>query len=170
MDVIRRILGGLFAVIGTYYCVLSALTLVRLPRVTARWIERSGDPDFKYDYDLFTMWIAVGAVLVGAFGFRTALRGIAAARGGRDSWLALAIGAPFLHWFWFLYRTIGNGVLDRGAQAIALRNDGLRFGAICIAYVVVWLVMRDRNPARRPSSNWMRPTAAGQTANSVWTE
>ena len=29
MDIIRRCLGGLFAMLGAYYCVLSALTFVR---------------------------------------------------------------------------------------------------------------------------------------------
>jgi hypothetical protein len=161
MDIIRRILGSLFALLGTYYCVLSVLTLVRLPSVTARWIQQSGDPDFKYDYQMFMLWIAVGAVLVGMFGFSTAVKGVVAARGGRGSWLVLAIAAPFLHWFWFLYRIVGSGVLDRWAQAGALRSDGLRFGAICGTYVAMWIIMRYRNPARRPTDNRPQPTTVG---------
>ncbi len=120
---------------------------MRLPSVTARWIQQSGDPDFKYDDDMFMLWIAVGAVLVGVFGYRTAMKGVATARGSRDSWLALAIGAPFLHWFWFLYRTVGSGVLDRAAQASAQRNNGLRFGTICMAYLAMWIAMRYRSAA-----------------------
>jgi hypothetical protein len=161
MDIIRRTLGGLFATLGMYYCVLSVLTLVRLPSVTAHWIQRSGDPDFKYDYSIFMLWIAVGAVLVGVFGYRTAVKGVAAIHGSRDTWLGLAIAAPFLHWFWFLYRTVGNGVLDRAAQAAAQRHNGLRFGTICIAYLVMWIVMRDRTPAKRPANHGMQPTAVG---------
>ena len=147
MDIIRKSLGGLFALLGMYYGVLSVLTLARLPSVTARWIQRSGDPDFKYDYRMFMLWIAVAAVLVGAFGCITAVKGVAAARGARDSWLALAIGAPLLHWFWFLYRTVGNGVLERAAQATALRHNGLRFGAICVTYLVMWIIMRHPDAA-----------------------
>jgi hypothetical protein len=147
--------------LGTYYCVLSALTLVRLPGVTARWIQRSGDPDFRYDHGMFMLWIAVGAALVGVFGYRTAMKGVAAARGSRDSWLALAIGAPFLHGFWFLYRTVGNGLLDRAAQASAQRNNGLRFGTICMAYLVMWIVTRNRTATTGRASNRTQPAAVG---------
>jgi hypothetical protein len=142
--------------------------LVRLPNVTARWIQRSGDPDFKYDDHMFMLWIAVGAVLVGVFGYRTALKGLAAARGSRDSWLALAIGAPILHWFWFLYRTIGSGVLDPAAQASAQRNNGLRFGTICMAYLAMWIVMRYRNSANRPASPGLHQTAAPAIESGRW--
>jgi multisubunit Na+/H+ antiporter MnhG subunit len=161
VDIIRKILGGLFAMLGSYYCVLGVLTLVRLPSVTARWILRSGDPDFKYDDGMFMLWIAVGAVLVGVFGYRTAIKGVATARGGRDSWLALAIGAPLLHWFWFLYRTVGNGVLDRAAQASAQRTNGLRFGTICIAYLAMWIVTRSPTAEVGPANDRMQPTALG---------
>jgi hypothetical protein len=159
MDAIRKTLGALFAILGAYYCVLSVLTLATLPGVTAQWIQRSGDPDFKYDYRTFMVWIAVGTVLVGAFGCRTTIKGIMAARGRRESWLALAIGAPLLHWFWFLYRTIGTGVLDREARALAIRNNGVWFGSICVAYLAMWIVMRRGASARR-LTNRMHPTAA----------
>jgi hypothetical protein len=160
MDIIRRTLGGLFALLGLYYCVLSALTLARLPSVTTRWIQRSGDPDFKADYPVFMVWIAIGALLVGAFGCASAVKGVAAARGARDSWLALALGSPLLHWFWFLYRTVGNGVLERAAQASAQRHNGLRFGAICLAYLVMWILVRPRDAPARPADRRMQPTAA----------
>jgi hypothetical protein len=140
-----------------YYCVLSVLTLARIPSVTTRWIQRSGDPDFKYDYQMFMLSIAVGAVLVGAFGCASAVTGVAAARGARGSWLALAFGAPLLHWFWFLYRSIENGVLERAAQASALRHNGVRFGAICLAYLVMWIITRQRDAPRRPADRRMGP-------------
>jgi hypothetical protein len=97
MDAIRETVGALFTILRAYYCILSVLTLATLPRVTARWVERSGDADFRYDDNVFMLYIAVGAVLVGAFGSRTAVRGIRAARGRRESWLWLALGAPLLH-------------------------------------------------------------------------
>ena len=148
MHTVRKGLGAAFTVLGAYYCALSVLTLATLPGVTSTWVQRSGDPDFKYDYGTFMIWIAVGAVLVGAFGYRTAFKGAMAAMGRRESWLALALAAPFLHWFWFLYRSIGNGVLTREAQVTAMRNNGLWFGSICLAYVVMWMVMRRSESAR----------------------
>ena len=64
MALIRKMLGALFAVLGTYYCALAGFTLLRLPSVTRQWIEQSGDPDFHYDYSLFMMLTALGAALV----------------------------------------------------------------------------------------------------------
>lgn len=148
MDGVRKALGAALAILGAYYCALSVLTLATLPRVTATWVQRSGDPDFQYDYGIFMTWIAVGAMLVAAFGYRTALKGAMAAMGRRESWLGLALAAPLLHWFWFLYRSVGNGVLTREAQTTAMRNNGLWFGAICLAYVVMWIVMRRGESAR----------------------
>jgi hypothetical protein len=160
MHTIRWTLGALFATLGTYYCVLSMLTLARLPRVTADWIARSGDVDFKHDYRFFMVGIAVGSVLAGVFGYRSAVQGLRAARGGRESWPGLALAAPFLHWFWFLFRRIGAGVLDREAQEMVMRNNALWFGAICFAYLVMWMVMRQghsakpASPTRRYRSAW----------------
>ena len=105
------------------------------------------------------LWIALGALALGVFGFRTVVKGVAAARGDRDSWLALALGAPLLHWFWFLYRTVGNGVLERAVQASAQRNLSLRFGAICIAYLAMCVLMRNGTAARGRANNRMQPTA-----------
>jgi len=159
MGSIRRTLGTLFAILGAFYGILSALTLLRLSTVTDRWIQLSGDPDFNYDRGMFMMWIGVGAVLVGALGFGTAAKGLAAARGDRNSWLGLAIGSLVLHWFWFLYRTIGTGLLDRGAQAIARRDNVIRFGGICAAYFVMWIITRQRQMADRPANIGLERTA-----------
>lgn len=160
MDIVRRTLGTLFAILGTYYCILSVITLARLPRATADWIARSGDPDFKYDYRLFMILIAAGSVFAGAFGGRTAVKGFRAARGHRESWLGLALGAPLLHWCWFLFRRIGTGVLDRAAQEAAMRNNAVWFGAICLAYAVMWMVMRRGRRARDTTRRPVRPTVA----------
>lgn len=160
MNIIRKTLGGLFAVLGTYYCILSVRTLATLPDVTAQWVQRSGDPDFPPDYETFKTWIAVGASLVGVFGCRSAVKGVMAARGRRESWLALAIGAPLLHWVWFLYRSIGYGVLDPVARANAMRNSGVWFGTICLAYVAMYVFMRHGGSARPSPNDRMEPTAA----------
>jgi multisubunit Na+/H+ antiporter MnhG subunit len=156
IPLLRKILGALFAILGTYYCVHSAATLVRLPRVTTRWVQASGDPDFKYDYGLFLMLIAIGAVAVATFGLRSAVKGVAAARGQRQSWLALALGAPILHTFWLLFRIIGTGELGRAAQATAIRYDEIRFTSTCLAYVAMWILMRERK-TRRSSAPDLSP-------------
>ena len=145
MGTIRRALGGMFIVLGAYYCVISVRTLVRLPSVTERWIHLSGDPDFKLDEGIFVMWIGVGAVFVGILGFRTVVKGMAALRGGRDSWLWVALAAVPLHCFWFLYRTIAGGLMDREGQAIARQDNAMRFGIICLAYLGMWMIMRQRH-------------------------
>jgi hypothetical protein len=152
---LRKVLGALLAMLGAYYCVLSLFTLARLPAVTTRWVQASGDPDFKYDYGLFLMLIGSGAVWAGIFGLRSASKGVAAARGQRESWLALAIGAPFLHWFWFLFRLVGTGQLDRTAASAATRYHAARFAIICLAYLAMWLVMR--RPRGRTSPDQAAP-------------
>ena len=91
MEAFRKGLGVVFTVVGAYYCALSAFTLVRLPTVTTRWIQRSGDPDFQYDYAIFMIVTALGAALVGVLGLRTAIQGVGAARGRRGSSLGLAM-------------------------------------------------------------------------------
>jgi hypothetical protein len=159
MGTIRRALGGMFIVLGAYYCVISVRTLVRLPRVTERWIHLSGDPDFKLDEGIFVMWIGVGAVFVGILGFRTALKGASAVRGICDSWLWVALAALPLHCFWFLYRTIAGGLMDHEGQAMARQDNAIRFGIICLAYLVMWMIMRQRHLAGRPVSHHLQPTA-----------
>ena len=159
METLRKLLGGLLAMLGAYYCVLSLLTLVRLPSVTTRWIQASGDPDFKYDYGLFLMLIATGAVLVGVFGLRTAVKGAAAVRGRQQSWLALAIGAPILHAFWLLYRVIGTGELDRAAQTTAIRHDEIQYVTVCLAYVAMWILMRRPTDSTSPDPSAPAPAS-----------
>jgi hypothetical protein len=163
MEAIRRTLGGLFAILGAYYCALSLLTLSRLPSVTASWVQRSGDPDFRHDYGTFLVWIAVGAIFLGAFGWRTIIKGTRATRGRRESWAGLAAIAPLLHWLWFMYRTVGNGVLDREAQQIAMRNNGIWFGTVCLAYIAMSIIMWLVDSPKRPLSRTTQQTATGAT-------
>jgi hypothetical protein len=66
--VIRKTLGGLFALLGACFCAVSILALVRLSAVTAWFVEASGDPEFKSDSGFFMFWIALAALLLGAFG------------------------------------------------------------------------------------------------------
>ena len=144
---IRRALGAVFTVLGVYYCALAGLVLVRLPSVTQRWIEQSGDPDFKYDYGSFMMLTALGATFVAVLGWRTAVKGVATAGGRHPSWLGLAVAAVPLHWFWFLHRIIGFGLLDREGRIMAQRNTAIQFGCVCIGYLLLWLMSRPHGDA-----------------------
>ena len=160
MDRIRRALGALFTVLGAYYCALGALILVQLPDVTRRWVEQSGDPDFKYDYGMFIVLSGAGAALIAVLGWRPVVNGAATARGLQTSWLLVAIAAVPLHWFWFLYRIIGAGILDRQGQIMVQRNAAIQFGATCIGYLVLWLT--SRRPSRSgPANIGLQPTGAG---------
>jgi hypothetical protein len=141
----RKTLGGLYTVLGLYYCVLGVLKLMRLPGVTREWIERSGDPDFQYDYGLFMMLSGVGATLIAVLGWRTVVKGVATAAGRQESWLGPAIAALPLHWFWFLYRVIDGGMLDPHVRAVAQRNTAIQFGTVCLGYLLLWLSNRNRN-------------------------
>lgn len=156
MENVRKALGALLMLLGAYYCMLAVVTLATLPRVTATWIQRSGDPDFKYDAGLFTTLLATGAVLVLAFGLRTTFKGAREARGHSESWLGLAIGAFPLHWVWFLYRVIGDGILGREAQAAAARNNALWFGVVCLAYVAMGVLTRRRGGTSRQAADVTR--------------
>jgi len=158
VDSIRKTFGALFAALGAYYCALGVFTLLRLPTVTSRWIQQSGDPDFHYDYSFFLMLTALGAVLVALLGWRTVVQGVATARGRRASWLALAISALPLHWFWFLHRTIDAGLLDRQGQIAAQQIAAIQLGTVCISYLALWLLMR------RPHSHQPADLALLRTA------
>jgi len=160
VDRIRKALGALFTALGAYYCGLGIVTLAQLPAVTRQWIERSGDPDFKYDYGLFMMLSAFGATSIAALGWRTVVKGLATARGRQVSWLGPAVAALPLHLFWFLYRKIGAGVLDDQGRIIAQRNAAIQFGIVCAGYLLLWLINRRPSP-NRPANIGLQPTAAG---------
>jgi hypothetical protein len=157
VDWIRKSSGALFAVLGTYYFALGGFTLLRLPSVASRWIEQSGDPDFHYDYSLFMMLTGLGAAFVALLGWRTLVQGVATARGRHASWLGMAIAAVALHWFWFLYRTIGAGFLDRQDQITVQRSAAIQFGSVCLGYLLMWLL------TRRPDSDRQTHIAVPQT-------
>jgi hypothetical protein len=67
------------------------------------------------------------------------------------SWLGPTIAAWPLHWFWFLNRIIGAGVLDREGQIVALRNAAMQFGIVSVGHVVLWVIV-GRVPTGRLTS------------------
>jgi hypothetical protein len=145
MTVVRKILAIALALLGAQYVVRASATLIALPDVTARWIQLSGDPDFKFDYNLFAICIGVGAAAVLTMGLATAALGIAEAAGREVRnryWIALAIAAPLIHFPWFLYRRIALGTLPRGQVEIALQPVAVRFAVITAVYMLAWAVMR----------------------------
>jgi hypothetical protein len=160
MEPMRKALAALFTVLGAYYCALGVLTLVRLPGVTRRWIELSGDPDFKYDYGTFVMLSGVGATLIAVLGWRTFVKGMATARGRSTSWLGPALATVPLHSFWLLYRIIGSGTLDRQSQVATLRTSAIQFGIVCVGYFLLW-VMSHRPNRQEPADIALHPAAAG---------
>lgn len=159
----RKTLGALFAVLGAYYCVIGGVVLVQLPSVTSRWIERSGDRDFRLDYDLFLKLSGIGAALILLFGWRTVVKGVATARGERPSWLWLAMLSVPLHAGWWMYRVVGSGSLGREGVAAERVDSGIQFGLVCGGYLLLW-VMNRRSVRSGPANMALRPTAASSGA------
>jgi len=158
----RRTLAALFTLIGAYYCALAVFTLVSLPDVTRQWIERSGDQDFKYDYGTFLALSAFGATSIAVLGTSTVVKGVATVRGLPASWLGPLLVALPLHWFWFSYRSIGAGVLDRHGRMAVQRNAAIQFGAVCLGYLVLWLIQR--RPHRHGASAFIGALSFSVTA------
>jgi hypothetical protein len=50
MSMLRRTVAAALALLGAYYAVSEVITLASLPSVTHRWIELSGDADFRFDF------------------------------------------------------------------------------------------------------------------------
>lgn len=80
---LRRAFAGALAVLGIYYGALGIVTLVRLPTLTQRWIEATGDPDFRFDFEFFAVAIGFGAAMVATLGVVTATRAVRMASGDR---------------------------------------------------------------------------------------
>lgn len=159
MERIRRTLGALFAILGAYYCAVGGSVLVRLPSVTNRWIERSGDADFRLGYDLFVALGGVGAALILVLGWRSIVQGLATASGGRPSWSWLAISAVPLHFVWWMYRVVGSGALGRDGIAAERFSSAVQFGVVCVSYLLLWGMNR-WSTLNGPANIALHPTAS----------
>lgn len=145
MTVARKAVAISLAMLGAYYAILGSFTLLNLPDVTRRWIQLSGDPDFRFDVGLFTMWIGFGAAIVVLLGLATAACGIGTAIGrtwGARYWIGLAIAAPLIHFPWFMYRVIATGTRPRAEAALGIRAFAIRCAAICAVYALAWVLTR----------------------------
>jgi hypothetical protein len=160
----RKILGALFAVLGVYYCALGGVVLVRIPSVTRQWIERSGDSDFRFDYDFFVRLSGLGAALILLLGWRTVVLGLATARGRCPSWFWLAISAAPLHFAWWLYRVVGGGGPGRDGIAAERLSSGVQFGLVCVGYLLLWGMSRQATRNGGPANIALQPTAAASGA------
>ena len=146
---LRMVMAISLAVLGVYYALLGTSTLLNLTDVTWRWIRLSGDPDFKFDFELFRMFIALGALGISVLGLATVACGAVTASGrgvAPGYWAALAMAALFLHVPWFLYRVVGTGL--RTDSATEIRAVAIRFAAVCMAYVFAWALTRRESVGR----------------------
>jgi hypothetical protein len=143
MTVLRNLLAIAIASLGTIYAVRGTLALMSLSDVTNRWIQLSGDPDFRFDADLFRALIGSGAAAVLLFGLATAACGVRTAMGRAGTskyWTGLAIAAPLIHFPWFTYRVIATG--KRAGWQSSVRWNAICFIAVCAAYVLAWALTR----------------------------
>jgi hypothetical protein len=153
MLLLRRALAILLAGLGSYYVIVGSVTVMTLPSVTNRWIALSGDPDFKFDFGLFAMLIAMGAVMVAWLGIATVLRGVNTAlaqpvTASSAGWGVLAIGALLLHIPWVVYREIATGspAIPRSEANAEIRLFVIRCVVICVTYALMWALTRRESP------------------------
>jgi hypothetical protein len=146
MTMLRRTLAVGLAVFGAYYTIIGAITLLNLSAVTHRWIELSGDVDFRSDFKIFQVMIGAGAAMVTLLGIVTVLRAVRMLLGHQVRWGVVAVAAPLLHVPWLMYRAIGTGA----PVFPALRLFATRSVVVCAAYALAWVVTR--LSVARPSS------------------
>lgn len=145
MLILRRTLAAALAVLGVYYTARGAITLAELSSVTHRWIELSGDRDFRYDFEQFRLLIGTGAALVTLLGVITVWRALRMLLGRPVRWGVVVVAAPFLHAPWLMYRAIGTGapVFPALHASPALRVFAMRCVIVCATYMVAWALTRD---------------------------
>ena len=144
MLMLRCTLVAALAVIGLYYAARGAMTLLSLPAVTHRWIELSGDIDFRSDFQSFQLMIGTGAAMVTLLGVVTVLGALRMLLGQQVRWGVVAVAAPILHVPWLMYRAIGTGapVLPALERSPALRVFATRCVVVCVAYMLAWALTR----------------------------
>ena len=141
---LRRTLAAGLAVLGVHYTASGAITLLNLPAVTHRWVELSGDIDFRADFQSFQLMIGTGAAMVTLLGIVTALRAVPMLLGHQVRWGIVAIAAPFLHVPWLMYRAIATGaaVFPALERSPAVRVFATRCVVVCVAYMLAWALTR----------------------------
>jgi hypothetical protein len=147
----RRVIVALLAIVGAYYAFAGSVTLLTISDVTRRWVEHSGDPDFRFDFDQFRFLIVSGAAIWLVLGVATVLCSVRTLAGNpvkHGYWAALAALAVVVHIPWMIYKIISTGVLPRPEAGSVVRAAGFRFAAVALLYVVGLLATR-RWPAGR---------------------
>lgn len=140
--------------LGLYDAVMGPVSLLHVSDVTARWIERSGDFDFKYDVDLFTALIAAGSVALTGLGLATpvrAYRDLAGQPPRYPEWGGLFVASVLVHVPVFFYKVISGGTLGPDGFPFHVVTTADRFLVTCALYGVVWwCAVRDAR-TRRPN-------------------
>ena len=130
--------------VAVYYVYRGAATLSDLGSVTDRWIERSGDADFRHDRGMFVFWIGAGAAALCALGVATTIAAWRTVQGRYPyrAWFGLALAAPALHVPWLVYRAIGTSGPTLPGTPNPVQPVGIRFLLICVAYFCMWALTR----------------------------
>ena len=154
MSIARRVLTLVLAALGVYYAAQGVVTLVDLLGVTARWIERSNDRDFRHDIRVFTALIGIGAVAVAGLGLATVVRGYRDLTGGRRSpwWGALFIASVLVHAPAFVYKVVSGGILPTDEFRPHVLGTAARFLLTSVAFGVAWwFAVRERRTTTSPA-------------------
>ena len=146
---LRKGLTFALLALGLYYTGLGTVSLLTVSEVTARWIERSGDPDFRYDVRVFTALIAVGSVALTVLGCATAVRAYRQLTGQAPTFASTGWGVLFgvavlVHVPAFFYKVIAGGTLGPDGFPSHVVTTAGRFLLTCVLYGTVWaLAVRD---------------------------
>jgi hypothetical protein len=149
--ILRTVVVLCLAMLGVYYAVLGTTTLLNLTDVTWRWIQLSGDSDFRFDFNPFMTAIGLGALGVSLLGLGTTVCGMSSAAGRPVSsvyWGALAVAALFVHAPWFLYRIVATGRMSRSDATAGIQAVAIRFAVVCLAYALAWALTRRDSAGR----------------------
>ena len=67
-----RAIAACLTALGVWYAVFGVYVLANLSSVTQDWIVASGDPDFRFDFDIFAGYAGIFSVILILFGGLTA--------------------------------------------------------------------------------------------------
>jgi hypothetical protein len=152
-----RFVAAFLTVLGVWYAVFGVYVLANLSSVTQEWIVASGDPDFRFDFDIFAGWAGLFSVFVILLGVLTAIYsgGIVARREWACSlsWLGLTVFAVIVH----VVRLPIHAVDDTLTRPLIAW-----FVVVCVAYGTVWVTVQRRLRAKWPARLHEPPNLTNQ--------
>ncbi len=137
----HRALTLALVALGLYYAVPGTVSLLTVSDVTARLIERSGGPDFRYDVGVFTALIAAGSVALASLESATAVRAYRDLTGRPRKcagWGGLFVAAVLVHVPAFFYRVIAGGTLGPDGFPFHVLTTAGRVLVTCALYGMAW--------------------------------